>query len=40
MVYDEMNGIISFICKEITIEYKRFNGGNMTDNKKIAAGIF
>lgn len=40
MVYDEMNGIISFICKEITIEYKRFNGGNMTDNKKLQQVFF
>lgn len=40
MVYDEIEEIISFICKGITIEYKRFNGGNMTDNKKLQQVFF
>lgn len=27
MTYDRAEGIISFIYKGITVEYKRFNGG-------------
>lgn len=40
MVYDEAKGIISFIYKEIAIEYKRFNGENMVDNKKLQQVFF
>lgn len=40
MTYDRVEGIISFIYKGITIEYKRFNGGKMIDGKKLQQLFF
>lgn len=40
MFYDKQKDLIGFIYKGITIEYKRFNGGNMVDSKKLQQVFF